>query len=383
MSLGSQKFLGVSDEPESAATMMTSVLSLAAAFDHFDKDKSAGLSMHELQPALEHLGIPATSEQAATILKQYDKYADDVIDVKEFASIVRDIKLMLTYDLDGDSELNATELLPALRSLGVSVSEHDVHQILARFDADGSGTIDLVELSSIVRTAQAFQRYDTDNSGAIDLDELRDALRKLGLRAGGDDVTTLFSRYDADGNGSIELHEFAVLVRDLQLYTSFDTECNGTISASELVRALKELGLKHPTTSMEAAAKPVLEAWDLDGDHQLNIAEFSQCAADVRVFVFSDADADGKLSVEELSTAMRRLGITDARAPEVLPKYNEQGASGFVSLPAFARLVRDLAPADLTKRFDVTVMAVADGSSKAKLTGHGVPTASRDSDMTA
>lgn len=261
-------------------------------------------------------------------------------------------------------------MLPALRSLGIShIDENAVQQILARFDADGSGTIDLVELSSIVRTAQAFARYDTDDSGAIDIDELREALRKLGLRAGTEEVGALFSRYDADGNGSIELHEFAVLVRDLQLYTSFDTDCNGTIGADELSQALALLGLKHPAAEEEAAAKPVLEAWDLDGDHQLNIAEFSQCAADVRAFVFADADRDGKLSEEELATAMTRVGIRDMPAHDVLSKYKEHAASAFVSLAAFGRLVRDLAPADPTKRFDAIVVSVGEGNVKNKLTG--------------
>ena len=35
-----------------------------------------------------------------------------------------------------------------------------------------------------MRTAQAFVRYDRDGSGAIDIDEMRDALRKLGVKAG-------------------------------------------------------------------------------------------------------------------------------------------------------------------------------------------------------
>jgi len=363
--------------------MMTGVLSLSAAFDHFDKDKSSHLCIAELRPALEHLGIPATSAQADSILKQYDKYSDDVIDVKEFAAIVRDIKLMTTFDVDKDGELNAEELLPALQSLGVAVGPGQIREILARFDADASGTIDLVELSSIVRTAQAFQRYDTDNSGAIDLDELREALRKLGLRAGGDDVQALFRRYDVDGNGTIELHEFAVLVRDLQLYTSFDSNCNGAIDAGELSKALKELGLKHPAASSAAAAKPVLEAWDTDGDHKLNIADFSQCAADVRAFIFSDADADGRLSLMELATALKRIGIENLQASELLPKYEKEGhkeTKGYVTLPAFGRLVHEHAPTDPNKRFDAVVMGVAEHSTKGKLTGNGVPSC-RDSEV--
>lgn len=74
-------------------------------------------------------------------------------------------------------------------------------------------------------------RYDADGSGAIDIDEMRDALRKLGVKAGALEEAQLFRKYDADGSGTIELCEFATLVRDLQLYAqckprlSLWTEC--------------------------------------------------------------------------------------------------------------------------------------------------------------
>lgn len=70
-SLGRGKLLLGMPEKPAATGITTSVLSLSAAFDRFDTDKSAGLSMDELQPALEHLGISANSEQAANILKTY------------------------------------------------------------------------------------------------------------------------------------------------------------------------------------------------------------------------------------------------------------------------------------------------------------------------
>jgi hypothetical protein len=56
------------------------------------------------------------------------------------------------------------------------------------------------------------------------------------------------------------LHEFAVLVRDLQLYSSFDTDCNGVIDADEICGAMRQLGLEsHPAAQSEEAAKPLLE----------------------------------------------------------------------------------------------------------------------------
>ena len=99
------------------------VLGLAEAFDKFDTDHSAGLSVPELKDALTHLGIPTTSKQAEAILSQHDRYPDLVIDVKEFTGIVRDVQLLLSFDVNDDGELDADELLPCLRSLGLSVDK--------------------------------------------------------------------------------------------------------------------------------------------------------------------------------------------------------------------------------------------------------------------
>ena len=53
-----------------------------------------------------------------------DRYPDTVLDVKEFANLVRDVKLMIAFDENGDGMLDASELLPALESLGLKVRRH-------------------------------------------------------------------------------------------------------------------------------------------------------------------------------------------------------------------------------------------------------------------
>lgn len=147
------------------------VLPLAEAFDRFDKDRTGSLSLTEVRAALESLGVRNAVGQAEALLGQYDRYPDRVLDVKEFAALVRDINLIIAFDEDGDGYLNGEELLPALESLGLNIGSEQVEKILERFDVDNSGTIDLLELSSLVRTVKAFVRYDADGSGTIDADE--------------------------------------------------------------------------------------------------------------------------------------------------------------------------------------------------------------------
>ena len=121
------------------------VLSLANTFDLFDKDESGGIDASELRRALQHLGVDSSSKQADAILKQYDDDSNSSIDVKEFARLARDVQMMHSFDTNGDGTLDAEELVPALRSLGMSVRAEHSTKILKQWDTDGNGFIDLVE----------------------------------------------------------------------------------------------------------------------------------------------------------------------------------------------------------------------------------------------
>ena len=355
------------------------VLSLASAFDRFDTDKGGGIDVKELKAALEFLGVPVSSTQATKILQQYDNYPDNSIDVKEFATIVRDIKLLVEFDENKDGVLDAKELLSALESLGLRINLEQVERILKRFDVDDSGTIDLAELGAIVTTVKTFQRYDTDSSGSIDMEELRNALRKLGLRAGALEAGNILRRYDADESGTIDLCEFAVLVRDLQLYAEFDGDCNGAIDAQELYEAFGKLGLKF---SQEEVSK-VMHAWDPSSVEErggLDMPSFTTLIGAVRIFNDVDRDGDGKIDGAAAREAMRELGVEAGGVSRSFKKMEEsRSGTSVITLPAFAALVHDatngVMGANLSSGLDGVKLDTAPESSfhaKPKLTGSGV-----------
>jgi len=255
-----------------------------------------------------------------------------------------------------------------------------VEKILERFDVDNSGTIDLLELSSLVRTVKAFVRYDADGSGTIDADEMRDALRRLGVRAGSLEEAALFRKYDADASGTIELHEFATLVRDLQQYAAFDTNCDGAIDCDELYDALQALGVRSgrdeviqvfeaivrvapPSMSFKGGA-----ATDKEAGLSMNV--FTNLVSDLRAFNDHDTDADGVISLAEASAALTQLGVThevsslemalhhDDDSPRPGPDASAGGGqqvtgaaerSGF-NKAAFVTLVKTLASETMRKR---------------------------------
>ena len=326
----------VDEDPKAAIDhIISGILPLADAVDKFDVDQSDGLTIDEVKSALEYLGVGHnSSEQAHKILLQYDNYPDRKLDVKEFSALCRDLRMMVKFDANGDGVLDASELGPALQSIGLRLSPAQITQAVQAFDADGNGSIDLLELSHLVRTARAFMRYDTDKSGAIELEEMQEALRRLGVCAGALEAKTLFRRYDADGSGSIELHEFAALVRDLQLYAAYDENFDGEIDASELHKLLVGLGL---SASAEMAAELLRAAtahasaaanggggggvvkWWRGGRRPpppttgLGLARFSNLVNELRTFRKNDADADGAPLAEARAASARSASA--ARPP--------------------------------------------------------------------
>ena len=308
-------------------------------FQYFDRDASGGIDVQELQRGLERLGMDSHSHQAKAIVKRYAGKGQ--IDAKQFSRLVRDVQLLLTFDQDGSGTLDADELLPALLQLGLhSCTERHAELILRAWDVDGSGRLDLLEFTDLVRSLQAFSRFDLDGSGDIDLPELREALHLLGLPVDSDIAQAILRRYDADASRRIELHEFAVLVRDISLFTSFDRDGNGVLDADELLPALRKLGLSHKAI---AQVTTIVATWDENGDGQINLLEFVTLVRDLKVFTQFDRDGSGTISAAELRLALRALGtnVDNELAAIILAKY-DRDRSGVIELHEFSHLVRDL-----------------------------------------
>ena len=63
-----------------------------------------------------------------------------------------------------------------------------------------------------------FRRFDADSSGGIDVLELRSALQELGLGVDTAEAQQVLDKYDADGSGRLELAEFGRLVAELRAF---------------------------------------------------------------------------------------------------------------------------------------------------------------------
>ena len=161
-----------------------------------------------------------------------------------------------------------------------------------------------------------FERFDRDRSQSIDVTELRAALQALGLPTATQQATSILSRFDADRSGRLDVDEFAALCLELQKFQAtsgvtsslgppplapismlpagsgaaldeidrifylHDADQSGDIDSLELRVALEALGL--PLGSGQAAQ--VLEKYDADRNHKLDLNEFRRLVADLQRF---------------------------------------------------------------------------------------------------
>ncbi len=56
------------------------------------------------------------------------------------------------FDKDGDGNISVLELGTVMRSLGMNLTDSEVNDIVAEYDADGSGTIEFEEFIAMMES---------------------------------------------------------------------------------------------------------------------------------------------------------------------------------------------------------------------------------------
>ena len=132
---------------------------------------------------------------------------------------------------------------------------------------------------------EAFRHVDTDRGGDIDENELKFAARALGFEPHPKRLRAMLAAMDTDGGGSVDLGEFIETVtRRVALATepdaldaafdAFDAARTGRISLRDVAEVARRVG--DAVTSEELNALMNMGAADLDGDGQIDRAEFGE-----------------------------------------------------------------------------------------------------------
>ncbi|CAN6486564.1 unnamed protein product [Victoria cruziana] len=133
---------------------------------------------------------------------------------------------------------------------------------------------------------EIFRSFDRNDDGSLTQLELGSLLRSLGLKPSAEQLDTLIQRADTNSNGLVEFSEFVSLVSpellsakspytDEQLrslFSLFDRDGNGFITAAELAHSMARLG---HALSVEELTGMIKEA-DTDGDGRISYPEFAK-----------------------------------------------------------------------------------------------------------
>ena len=127
------------------------------------------------------------------------------------------------FDRDGDGTMKASDVGLALRAMGALVSNKEVVSLLAKYDPDGTGTIDLNDflacLAEVVskddspsEIRNSFSVFDKDDNGLLPIDEMRHVLTRIGDPLSQEEITNFLNILDVHGDGFVRQHDLMSLL---------------------------------------------------------------------------------------------------------------------------------------------------------------------------
>lgn len=123
------------------------------------------------------------------------------------------LKVFRELDTDDSGKLSRREVRAALSRLGLPTTPEFLEPMFSEFNIDRDGVISFDEfMEYAVRREQELRRVfddlDSNCDGIIDETDIRAGLRKLGLRASNEKITSLIQKMDQTNDGIITFAEF-------------------------------------------------------------------------------------------------------------------------------------------------------------------------------
>merc|ERR1712066_214252 len=155
-------------------------------------------------------GAPAKKEFDAKFWERPGLSADEVQEVKDAFDL---------FDADSSGAVSVTELVEAMRSLGLEQKNEAVFNMIKEIDTDGSGELEFTEWLEMMTARlsdktprseieRVFKLFDDDRTGEISLANLKRVANDLGEEVSNEELQEMVTRNDVDKDGSWTLDDF-------------------------------------------------------------------------------------------------------------------------------------------------------------------------------
>jgi Ca2+-binding EF-hand superfamily protein len=246
-------------------------------------------------------------------------------DGKSVVEQIRDVlKLYLTtvtqlfrdWDDDQSGTVSKDEFRRALPVLGLSVERADADNLFDSFDADGSGELDLEELSKHLRAGAGVEIDAALQAGAVEFDTTRK--QGYALRKGLSDMQSkIFGKpIDIDPESDVPvieqlqaaLGDGEVLGRVIDIFREWDEDGSGEISKREFAKAMSILGVSR------AVLDELFDVIDADGSGHIDYREIHRKLRKKVALVSRKARAAKAMAMNEADAAVNYAHVRDAAA---------------------------------------------------------------------
>ncbi|XP_037948978.1 uncharacterized protein LOC119680298 [Teleopsis dalmanni] len=247
---GVKRFVKIITEAKKADHLTTQqVYNIRKAFTKFDSNRKGSITEKEFEGVMQTFGTKLTETQLLYLFRE--------------------------YDLDGNGEINFSELLHLMSKL----IKGDIKDNIPARMADRLNPEQISEYRDI------FKVFDKDGNGYITAKELKDVMESLGANVTQTQLQELIQEVDLDGNGTIDFSEFLILM---------SRQKKGAV------------GYRINVKSKRAAVDRFVET----ASKRMRIKRLTpeQIAKFKEAFSLFDKDSDGNITQNELETVMRSLG---------------------------------------------------------------------------
>eukprot|EP01061_Rhynchopus_euleeides_P014070 TRINITY_DN243_c0_g1_i1.p1 TRINITY_DN243_c0_g1~~TRINITY_DN243_c0_g1_i1.p1 ORF type:complete len:148 (+),score=99.11 TRINITY_DN243_c0_g1_i1:63-506(+) len=127
------------------------------------------------------------------------------------------------FDADGSGAIDVAELTLAMKSLGFSIQKDEIEEMVRSIDKDSNELIELDEFEKMVRSKmltrdsdaevlQAFHLFDLDKTDFVTVKNMIEVTKMIGETTGDDVLKEFIKEADTDKDGKLSLDEWKAVM---------------------------------------------------------------------------------------------------------------------------------------------------------------------------